>query len=473
MTRILRKPRANIAARGLAAFLVVCILAVGCDSTSPPEKEAAPSPAAPEKFERLPQATPPVMKAKLTPEQIQRCLYPAPIDLDSIAGVYSSPEELVAAQVETSRSIDFDIPALELLEGKAFDKAVVGAGVSVPPDKRVTTKLLAWALGITPQGLNVNFFLRSDDAGLVAGFYDPRGQRVVIKKKGKLDSEYVVMAHEFTHAAADQRFGLPPERVEPIVDDVSLARSALVEGDASLTDLRVLSRLSPAKAVGKAVAARIAFKDKFAKDRGSGIPYLLIDTALFPYQSGLAFACSVFRETGWAGIDRAYSKPPTTTAQILFPDRFLDKEEALEPSELKRPGQLWQVRDEGQIGAAHLKAMFEAPGDSERQTLSRPLSRAASWAGGRYRVWTVGEASGEYAIGLSFVEHEDYEGLLCSSLRKWYLAAFDDAKQKLIADRVAEFEGTQQDAILSCQGRDITMAFGPRLEFARAILGLD
>lgn len=461
--------RRGLLGRAAVAILGLSFLMGGCESTSTLEKRVEPSSPAPEEFEPLPRGNPPALEARLAPEQIKKCLYRSRIDRDSLAGVYFSPEDLVEDQVETSRSLDFDAPVVELLEAEAFDKAVVGAGVNVPPDKAVTTKVLAWALGVTPQGFDINFFLGGDDAGLVAGFYDLRDQRVVIEKKGKLDAEYVVMTHEFTHAAADQRFGLLTNRVEPIVDDVSLARSSLLEGDASLAELRVLSRLSSAKAVEKAIAARIAFKDKIT-DRDSGIPYLLIDAALFPYQSGLAFACHVFEEEGWAGIDRGYSKPPTTTAQILFPDRFLDQEEALEPPAPGHPGRLWQLRDRGQIGAAHIKALFEAPGDKENQALSRPLSRAAAWAGGYYRVWTVGTQSDEYVVGLSFVEHEDYPGLLCSSLNKWYRAAFGDATPKLIADGVAQFEGTQQDAILSCQDHEITMAFAPTLDLARPII---
>ena len=457
------------------ALLAILVLAA-CDSTSSPPKAAASSPTAgePEEFDPLPKANPPQLESKLTPEELERCLYPKPIDIESLAGVYTSVPDLVAGQVEIARDVQFDAPAVEMLEEKAFDEAVVSAGVTIPPDERVTTKLLAWALGITPQGLNVNFFFGGQDAGLIAGFYDPRDQRIVVQKEGKLDTEYVVLAHEFVHAATDQAFDHPRKKVEPIVDDVSLATTALLEGDASLAELRVLSRLSPKKTVDKAVTAQIGFKDRFVEERDTGIPYLLIDTALFPYQSGLAFACAVFKEQGWKAIDRAYESPPTTTAQILFPDRFIEREEAIEPLDLSKPGPLWQLRDEGQIGAAHLKAMFEAPGDNETQALSRPLARAASWAGGRYQVWTVGSLnSHEYAVGLSFVEHKDYEGVLCSSLDKWYRTAFGDAGGKLIGDGLVRFQGTQQDALLSCQGREVTMAFARDLRLAKPILGLD
>ncbi len=452
----------------LAALLV----AGSCDSSSRAPAEPTPRARAraEKSFEPLPRAKPPALESGLTLQNIRGCLYRERLDPSDYAGVYYGPVDLVSDQVETSRSLDFGVPDVELLEPREFDDAVVGNRVTIPVDEEVTTKMLAWALGITPQGFDVNFFLSGNDSGLIAGFYDPRHEDIVIEQKGKLDREYVVMAHEFTHAAADQAFGLPKKKIEPIVDDVSLGKSSLVEGDAVLSELRFLSRLSPPKAVRKAVSAQIGFTQKFLEDRRSKVPYLLIDTALFPYQWGLAFACTLFKKGGWRAINRAYSNPPTTSAQILFPERFLRRERPLESPPVDKPGPLWQLRDQGHIGAAHLKAMFEAPGDNETQSLNRSLSRAASWAGGYYKVWTVGTTEREYAVGLSLVEHEDYEGLLCSSMNRWYRTAFGDAEQELVADGTVHLEGTQQDAVLACRGRDVTMAFAPSLELAAAVL---
>ena len=445
---------------------------LACDGESKPQAQPqSPSPAeSHEPFERLPRVRPPALESQLTLEKIQRCLYKEQIDLDSLVGLYFGPEDVVAAQVETSRELQFDAPSSELLPPKEFAKSLGGVGVDVERDDEVATKALAWALGVTPHGKDLNEFLKGEGSGLVAGFYDPRNGRIVIEQRGKLDSEYVVMAHEFTHAASDQAFGLPKTKPEAIVDDLSLATSALVEGDAGLTELRVLSRLSPPKAVEKSIAAQIAFKDKFAKDRGAGIPYLLIDNALFPYQWGLSFACNVFKEAGWRGINKAYGRPPTTTAQILFPERFLAREKAMTTPPLKKPGPLWFLRDRGQIGAAHLKALFEAPGDKEFGSLTRPVSRAASWGGGEFKIWTVGDFENEYVVGISLTEHRDHEGLLCSSMNEWYRSAFPDAKVRLVGDRVAQFTGILQDAILSCPGRNVMMALGPNLQLVRTVL---
>lgn len=462
------------AGRVFSGLIATLLLAGACDSTGAPQvsSSGSPSPSPLDRPEPLVRENPPPLEGNLTPKALRGCLYQDQIDPASYAGLYSNVRELIAGQVEVSRALQFDAPAVELLDPKTFDRAVAAFDVDVSEEEELTTKFLAWALGITPFGLNVNRFFRGNDSGLIAGFYDLEDKSIAVERKGKLDAEYIVMAHEFAHAATDQAFGIPKQKnVASIVDDQRLAQSSLVEGDASLAELRVVSRLSPREDLEKAIVNQIEFKDAFAEGRSGRVPYLLIDTAVFPYRWGLAFACEVFKEKGWGGINRAYARPPTTTAQILFPERFLDRERALRPAELDKPGREWQLRDQGQLGAAHLKAMFEAPGDNENASLTRPLARAASWAGGEYKVWTRGKKTGDYTTGISLVEHEHFPGVLCDSMYLWYRAAFADDRL-LVDDRVMRFEGPDQDAFLTCRGRRVMLGVSPTLAPAKAVIGL-
>lgn len=449
------------------------MLAAACTSDGAPGREqAAPESAPPEaeSFSKPPKAKPASIKSALDAKKIRSCLYKERVDPASYQGVYFSVNDLVADQVETSRDLEFTAGDVQMLDPKAFAGAFGDLQVKVSKKEEVVTRSLAWALGVTPQGLSVNRFLKGEGTGLVAGFYNPKNGSIVVEKKGKLDSEYIVLAHEFAHAATDQAFGLPKRELDGIIDDAGLAAGALVEGDASLAELRVLSRLTPEKKLKKAVAAHINIKDRFKKDREL-VPYLLIDSAIFPYQWGTAFACSVYKERGWAGLNKAFRKPPTTTAQILFADRFLKNERALKPEPLHNPGKEWRKQQGGDFGAAHLKAMFEAPGDDEESAMSRTLGRVASWAGGRYEVWTNKKKGRQYAVGVSLVEHKDHKGVLCSSLNKWYETAFEDAEPVLVADGTYAYDGGQ-DAVISCRGNKVMMGIGFSEEPAEAVVGL-
>ncbi|MDQ3985621.1 MAG: hypothetical protein M3280_03885 [Actinomycetota bacterium] len=496
-----------------ATLLLVSLVAfdacIGSDSAAPPIK--APEAKAEEKFERPPRARPAGLKSTLTSKHIRSCLYEDQLDPSEIAGLYYNVTDLVAGQVEVSRSLPFETPSSEMLGPEAFAREVRTAHIKPRSAEVITTRSLAWALGLTPSGLDVNEFLKGEGTGLLAGFYDPKTEQIVVERKGKLDAEYVVLAHEFIHAATDQAFGLPDNKFKNIIDDERLATSSLIEGDAALGEMRILSRFAPQHSVKKAVKAQVAFPEKFKADRGAGVPYLLMDTVLFPYQWGPAFVCSIYKERGWSGVNRMYSQPPTTTAQILFPERYLRREAARAPAPLSRPPRPWKLKAKGDIGAAHLKALFEAPGDVESRALSRPFSRAAAWAGGTYEVWSTittnpgsksrrrksetgdttssihdTEASkreqetgteGEeieqpYVVGVSLIEHKEHRGSLCSSMNSWYRAAFGSADHELIADRTVQYSDYKQDAVIACPKNKVILGFGPSPELARAIAGM-
>ena len=55
----------------------------------------------------------------------------------------------------------------------------------------------------------------------------------------------------------------------------------------------------------------------------AGTPPLISRTLLFPYLEGMSFVSALYRVGGWAAVDRAYTRPPSSTAEILHPDRYL------------------------------------------------------------------------------------------------------------------------------------------------------
>lgn len=117
-----------------------------------------------------------------------------------------------------------------------------------------------------------------------------------------------------------------------------------------------------------------------------------------------------------------------------------------------------------------MKSMFEAPGDVEKRALRRPLGRAASWDGGKYKLWIVDDSDDESVVGVSLVEHKDHPGLLCSSMNAWYKASFFDAKPELIADRVVAYSDEYQKAIIACSGRNVRIGIAPTQELAQAVV---
>ena len=449
-------------------MLIIALFSAGCTQTD------SPVPAAQEQRppEPPPRVRPPRIKPNLAAKNIEKCLYRRRVPPSALAGVYYGPTDLVADQVEESRQLEFDTPAdIQMLEGPQFARAFDRLIGERDRSEEFITRLLAWAFGYTPHLLDVHSFVGVEGgSGLIAGFYNHKDKSVVVKKKGELDAEYTVLAHEFAHAAVDQAFHPRTGGSGRLVDDSSLAMKALIEGEATLVEYRFLSRLSPPKRVKKAISDHVDYKGEFKVERENGVPYAIIEDLVFPYQWGLAFVCSVYKKRGWAGVNRLHKAPPTSTAEVIFPERYLKGDRPEDPPPLGKPPKPWRLYAKGTFGAFHLKSMFEAPGDVEKRALRRALGRAASWDGGNYKLWIADDSDDESVVGVSLVEHKRHQGLLCSSMNAWYKASFFDAKHELIADRTVAYSDEYQKAIIACSGRNVRIGIAPTQELAQAVV---
>ena len=129
----------------------------------------------------------------------------------------------------------------------------------------------------------------------------------------------VVLAHELTHALQDQHFGLKRLPLEiKNNDDVVAAASALVEGEATLVMSEYMMKNLSLKALKDNVAATITQN----MSELAGAPRYLREMLVFPYLRGQEFCSSLYGGGGYEAVSAAYEKPPTSTAQILHPEKY-------------------------------------------------------------------------------------------------------------------------------------------------------
>jgi hypothetical protein len=198
------------------------------------------------------------------------------------------------------------------------------------------------------------------------------------------------------------------------------------------------------------------------------LPYYLQQELLFPYENGLSFVCRLYAAGGWEAVNRAYAEPPTTSAQILFPDRFAAGEVAVDPANPDRLRGGWRFEGEHELGAANLLWLFEAPGGDPSAALDQPLTGAGSWAGGELHLWENGE---DTALGIGLVEREGAD-VLCSAMSHWYSAAFPEAQASGSAlDGGLRLDGGSQDAVLTCSDDEVHLGIAPDLATARTLAG--
>lgn len=326
----------------------------------------------------------------------------------------------------------------------------------------VDARLLA-SLGAIPRDTDLRELQLDLLGGQVAGFYDPEtGELTAIAAEGGLDPvTRMTLVHEIDHALTDQAIGLPDLDGFDGRADAGLAALAVVEGDASLLMQRwAMQQLSLMDQLGAAT-------DSLGPaDQLQSAPWILQQQLVFPYTAGLEFACERFLDGGWAAIDALYADPPTTSAQVMWPDRFAAGEGAVDVDDPTLPDGWDEVRRD-QLGAADLLWLFQAPGDDRAEALPDAEERARAWAGGEVAVGTRGDAS---VVTATLAEHADATVPLCDSITDWYAAAFPDATAAPAGDATT-FTGSDQAAAVDCDADRVRLGIAPDADTARAAAG--
>jgi hypothetical protein len=283
--------------------------------------------------------------------------------------------------------------------------------------------------------------------------------------------EQVVAAHELQHALADRHLGRPAQAREEREDaDERRASLALVEGDASLT-MHLYAQTSLTAQEREAMGEQLL--ERAEGEPLADYPPHLRDELRFPYTDGVAFVCDVWREGGWAAVDVLYTqRPPATSAQILWPDRYRDDETALAPAAPRAPDGAWvQVRDEA-FGAAELLWLLRQPGGDPTAGPADARERAAAWAGGRAVTWGDGPRS---AVGLALAQRAG-EPPLCEAVAVWWTAAAraaGGAVQPAAPEAEGEVLRARADrdriGVVHCGGDRVGVGIAPDLVTARRL----
>lgn len=245
----------------------------------------------------------------------------------------------------------------------------------------------------------------------VAGFYDTETRTMNViplfnEGGSRLNlSEQIIFVHEFVHALQDQHFGLDA-LMESVNDDLDarLALLSLIEGDATA----VMNLYSAQAAASPGAALQLLAEGLLAGNLllPPDIPPILARELSFPYENGLAFVLQVWRNGGWDRINAAYTDLPTTSEQILHPEKYLAGEGAI-PVEIDAPsfGEDCELIWETPLGEFYLRehlrsglnanvAARAAAGWGGDQLLLYDCNGAAAWM--LRIVWDTPEDASEF-----------------------------------------------------------------------------
>jgi len=259
---------------------------------------------------------------------------------------------LEAADIGPADIIGRDELAVELQQ--IFDE-------EYPPDERERDNIALHALGLLDADQDVVELQLELLGDQVLGFYDDVEQRMVVVSDAGLDVEArITYAHEYTHALQDAAFGLDSLETDAVgEDDRGLARTALIEGDATITMLAwMLQHLSQQEILDYFAGAEIPDT--------SGIPSWMVAQLGFPYEAGLNWTTALAggdpTSPDYTEIDAAFADPPDSTEQIIDIDKWESREapEAIDVPDLAAAlGEGWEEVDATPIGQATIGIMLE------------------------------------------------------------------------------------------------------------------
>ncbi len=257
--------------------------------------------------------------------------------------------------------------------------------VMKPEEQRVDELTLQW-LGFVAPGFNLKTTTVDLLSEQAAAFYDYRRKRLVMLANPLGEFDPNVLAHELSHALADQHF-----KIGRFIDgakagdDAELARQSVVEGQASwlMADYESRQRdgTSVAEAPGR-LPAWSSFDEKasFAFPELEKAPLYLRVNLLFPYWEGGRFQQAVLARSGARGFREVFTTPPVSSQQILHPEAYFEhrvpEQPALPVAHLKG----YRTLSAGVLGEADHLVLFKQYGEPQ------PERVAEGWRGGQYRM---------------------------------------------------------------------------------------
>lgn len=303
------------------------------------------------------------------------------------------------------------------------------------PEERVGQEHALKVLGLIPESADLEALFVSLMTEQAAGFYDPRQKTLFVARWMPTFMQKPILAHEMYHALQDQYLDLKEVLFEEENDDAKSAHSALFEGDGTLLMLLMSiagkGDLSPE--VMKQVLARFSSSPGLMRSQVSSMnalspvfasaPKALQETVLFPYIEGLSFVLYGAKDGSFAKVDAAYRDLPSSTEQILHPEKYFDSRD--QPSLVVLPEKIEATEDfkevyKGTLGEFTLRLALGA-GDPR----SEGAEAASGWDGDQYRVYVKKEGEATRRAVVMVLAWDDEAGAV--RVKEALLRVFSDA----------------------------------------------
>ncbi len=225
---------------------------------------------------------------------------------------------------ETLLEFTKEVPCAEKNKTEVKDYLVSIFKKQLPDIKLKHESLLLKSLNLIPY----SFDYKSNLLGLyeeqIAGYYDPHEKSYSIADWIPKEMQLPVAMHELTHVLQDQNFDLLKFSTPDMTTDQSLARAAIVEGDATYTMYNMLRKATGQVSLEKSTEIDSlvqAIKSQTSSSINSNdVPEFLKHMIIFPYANGLKYIFTKRKQESRPTADSFFKNPPNYTSEILHPD---------------------------------------------------------------------------------------------------------------------------------------------------------
>lgn len=263
--------------------------------------------------------------------------------------------ELLVSFVEGLRGQPFDDePNIVFLDNREFQDRyaeITEESQSQATQRLETMETVLASLRFFSPGLDIADQLANQEAQGVLGMYDPESSELIVRGTALTPAVKSVVVHELQHAWRDQHSDLAQSQRFSIEDESVLAWSALVEGDAVLSEVVWANGLSD-EDFDALLQSQLSIE---GSNDSTGIPDIMVTLAQFPYAQGYDFAEWIAVDQGLESLDGVFENPPMSTEHILHPQRYLDGDD---PVEVDPPEVVGTTISQGVLGEFILEQML-------------------------------------------------------------------------------------------------------------------
>lgn len=162
----------------------------------------------------------------------------------------------------------------------------------------------------------------------LAGYYEPEDRSMYMAADLDNDNAKATLAHELVHALQDQHWDLGARsKYKQGQGDLSSSTSALAEGDATSAMFDVMLAGTGRTALD---LPEDVFTEQIIESVSQGpsgrAPHAMRAALVAPYVYGTLFVHALRRRGGWELVNRAWERPPTSSEQILHPEKWIAEE---------------------------------------------------------------------------------------------------------------------------------------------------